>query len=88
MDWIRVIELLDLRLHRIVIYPHYGDTTDDGTPAGQNRHQQGAVREDLKEMVNANQEKSDANLKELKENIKTKQAKMYVEEMREEIKSG
>jgi hypothetical protein len=36
MDWIRVIELFDLRLYHVVILPHYGDTTDDGTPVGQN----------------------------------------------------
>jgi hypothetical protein len=28
-----------VRLHRVVISPHYGDTTDDGTPAGQNQRQ-------------------------------------------------
>jgi hypothetical protein len=33
MDWIRVIDLLDLRLHRVVTWPHYRDTTDDGTLA-------------------------------------------------------
>jgi hypothetical protein len=37
IDWIKLIRLLDLRLHRVVISPHYGDTTDDGTQlAGMN----------------------------------------------------
>jgi hypothetical protein len=40
-DWVRLIELLDLRLHRVVTSPHYGDGTNDGTPAGKNRRQDG-----------------------------------------------
>jgi hypothetical protein len=38
-DWIKLIRLLVLTLHRVVIEPHYGDATDDGTPAGQNERQ-------------------------------------------------
>jgi hypothetical protein len=37
--WVRLIRLLDLQLHRVVISPHYGDTTDDGTLADKNRNQ-------------------------------------------------
>jgi hypothetical protein len=29
----------ELRIYSAVIWPHYGDTTDDVTPAGQNEHQ-------------------------------------------------
>jgi hypothetical protein len=31
-----MIKISDLRLHQILISPHYGDATDDGTPAGRN----------------------------------------------------
>jgi hypothetical protein len=34
-----LIELLDLSLHRVYIWPHYGDATDDEIPAGQYRRQ-------------------------------------------------
>jgi hypothetical protein len=29
----------ELRIYSAVISPHYGDTTDDGTPAGKNERQ-------------------------------------------------
>jgi hypothetical protein len=32
-----LFELLDLRVHHVVISPHYRDATDNGNPAGHGR---------------------------------------------------
>jgi hypothetical protein len=34
VSWIKLIRLLNLRVHHMVISPYYGDATDDGNPAG------------------------------------------------------
>jgi hypothetical protein len=47
IDWIGLIGLLDLRLHRVLISPHYGDSTDDGSSGGQNGRQYKTNQEDL-----------------------------------------
>jgi hypothetical protein len=65
-----LIELLDLRLHCIVISPHYGDATDNEMLV-EMKDKAEADREDAKEKMDANtklmQEKMDANMKTMQE---------------------
>jgi hypothetical protein len=68
-DWIR---LLGLRLHRVVLWTHYEDGTNNGnaeSSAGKGRCRYKADREELKEIM-------DANTKAMREDVKCGQAEI------------
>jgi hypothetical protein len=53
-----LIELLDLRLHRVVISPLYGDAADNENA---DREERKAEMKTMQEKMDANQAKTDAN---------------------------
>jgi hypothetical protein len=68
LERIESIELLDLRLHCLVLSPHYEDGTNIGTLSGQNGRQQsknGGYSKGNKD-ISTNQAKTEATLKEMK----------------------